>query len=245
MKSVVSNPDIIAHRGASGLAPENTLPAFHLAVALAAGGLELDVHLTRDGVLAIIHDTTLDRTTPLSGPVAEHTWAELQGVRAAGNRFDGRYPGARLVRLQDVIARFPPPTRFVIELKDGKPQLLVAETLEQINRHEVGGRTRLLSFSAEVCQEVRRQDREIELGILEGRDADALFQVAEATEAQWLHPHWKLVDPALISRAHDQGRRVNVWTVNDPGLARRMRDLGVEEITTDWPGRLRQAVEAR
>jgi len=235
--------EIIAHRGASGIAPENTLPAFHLALAEGAQGIEIDVHLTADGVPVVLHDPTLDRVSRLSGPIAERTWPELRGLRTASPRFDGRYPGARLITLAEALAALPPPARFVVELKEGaEPRALVAAAVEAIHQTEARERTRIISFSPAICAEAHRHDPVIALGFLDGKDPARLLRLATEVHADWAHVYWRLITPAWLAAARRLGFRVNAWTVNDAGAARRLADLRVDEITTDWPARLRAAL---
>src|SRR5262245_49041180 len=137
-------PILVAHRGASGLAPENTLPAFELAYSLGIRWMELDVRLTRDGFPVVIHDGTVDRTTGGSGPVAELPLAEIRKLDAAR----GLYQSARVPLLTEALGSLPDDTRWLVELKpeEYRSVELVEAALEAVEEAACGGRARLISF---------------------------------------------------------------------------------------------------
>ena len=252
-RSLDSNwPKNFAHRGDSSQAPENTLEAFRLAAEGGAGGLELDVHLTRDGRVAVIHDDTVDRTTDGSGPVRAMTLQEIQALDA-GYRFtpDGgaMYPyrgrGIRVPELGEVLREFPD-RRVNVDIKEAQPG--VEEALLSV-LDDVGARDRVLVVSeapavverfrelsgGEVSTGASRQ--EIEDFYRRSRfRAEGLSSPAyDALQVPVEVAGTELVTPRFVEAAHKRGVRVDVWTVDDPGEMRRLLDLGVDVIMTNRP----------
>ena len=252
-RSLDSNwPKNFAHRGDSSQAPENTLEAFRLAAEGGAGGLELDVHLTRDGRVAVIHDDTVDRTTDGSGPVRAMTLQEIQALDA-GYRFtpDGgaTYPyrgwGIRVPELGEVLREFPD-RRVNVDIKEAQPG--VEEALLSV-LDDAGARDRVLVVSeapavverfrelsgGEVSTGASRQ--EIEDFYRRSRfRAEGLSSPAyDALQVPVEVAGTELVTPRFVEAAHNRGVRVDVWTVDDPDEMRRLLDLGVDVVMTNRP----------
>jgi glycerophosphoryl diester phosphodiesterase len=249
-----------AHRGASARAPENTLEAFRLAMEAGAGGLELDVHLTRDGEVVVIHDATVDRTTDGSGAVAGMSLDELRGLDA-GYRFspDGgiTYPyrgrGLRVPTLAEVFEEFPAAS-VNIDIKE--PQQGAEEAVLQITQN--GGaeeRSLVVSDDHAVVRRFRGVSRgHISTGASRPEIA-AFFILSRLRLERLVHPAYDalqvpvehggitLVTPRFVEAAHSRGARVDVWTINDPGEMRRLLDLGVDVIMTDRPETLAGILE--
>ncbi len=238
-------PLLIGHRGAAGLAPENTLPSFRKALDLGLRAVELDVRLTRDRVLIVFHDDRLDRLTPLRGPVAERDWRELSGLPVLPGAFGGAFPDARIPTLEEVLAALPPECRVVVELKADpvRPAELVRETLAVLAGDPDPRRLRVISFEQDLLRRARSEGGVLELGIL-ARPAEmsALLPRAREVGARALHPHFSAVDGELVHAAAEEGFRVSTWTVNNADEARRLAELGVEELATDYPDRLLAAL---
>jgi len=252
---------LIAHRGGAAIAPENTSLAFSMAVdAFHADMLEIDVHLSRDGVLVVSHDPTLERCTDGEGTIAEHLWAELQRLdagyrftRDGGVTFPFRGTGLRLPRLDQVLADHPN-VRFNIELKANQPG--AAEALADVIRQA--------SATYRVCLGSEHDDLAARLV---SAIPDACFFYPRAlltnlvmalrTNAPWSwqepylvldvpleHAGTRIVDHALLRAAEAAGRWVNVWTVDDTAQMRDLADLGVGGIMTDRPDLLRETLDA-
>jgi glycerophosphoryl diester phosphodiesterase len=249
-----------AHRGASARAPENTLEAFRLAMEAGAGGLELDVHLTRDGEVVVIHDATVDRTTDGSGAVAGMSLDELRGLDA-GYRFspDGgithpyRGRGLRVPTLAEVYEEFPAAS-VNIDIKE--PQQGAEEAVLQITRNGgVEEQSLVVSDDHAVVRRFRGVSRgHISTGA--SRPEIAAFFILSNLRLEWLvrpaydalqvpveHGGITLVTPRFVEAAHSRGARVDVWTINDPGEMRRLLDLGVDVIMTDRPETLASILE--
>jgi glycerophosphoryl diester phosphodiesterase len=231
-----TRPLVFAHRGGSALAPENTMAAFDAGMAAGADGLELDVHLSRDGVVVVHHDRLLDRTTRATGPVRDRTAEELAA-------FD-------VPALRDVLARYPR-ARVIIELKERGADLARA-VIEDVRRAGARERVCLGSFSAGVLRAARVIDpriatsggrMEVRLALYRswcflspGRVAYQAFQVPE------MSGRTRVVSPRFVKLAHKAGIAVQVWTVDDPDDMRRLLEWGVDGIISDRPDVAAQVV---
>ena len=234
---------MFAHRGGAALRPENTLAAFDHGLALGADGLEFDVHLSRDGVVVVQHDTTLDRTTDGTGPIAARTADELARLDA-GYHFPGfRGQTGGIPRLTGVLARYPQ-ARFIIELKVNEP-LLAQRTIDAVRAAGAVDRTSLGSFGTRVLRAARAYEPRIPTGASREETRLALYR----SWVRWpvRHPHYRefqvpeyagstrVVSPRFVRYAHEAGTRVAVWTVNDESDMRRLLDWGVDALISDRP----------
>jgi len=230
---------IWAHRGASARAPENTLSAFRAAEAAGADGIELDVHLSRDGVLVVIHDDRVDRTTNGSGAVADLTASALQELDA-GSWFSPEFRGERVPTLADVFAWAGDRSRINVEIKTAAAGEAVLELL----RHFPGTRVLISSFDAALLEDLRRRDSCLPLAFLvDKKPWQPLLDRAAASGAEAFHPKRNLVTPHLIAACRKVGMAVNVWTVADPSEANRLRNMGVMGVFANDPERLRAGLE--
>ncbi|HMC55355.1 MAG TPA: glycerophosphodiester phosphodiesterase [Gemmatimonadaceae bacterium] len=213
----------VAHRGAPRELLENTLPSFARALERGADAIELDVHVTSDGVVVVHHDEKV-RGRPILGT----PWAEIERLELRA--------GARVPRLDDVFEIVADRATLYIELK-GRGVALPA--IEVARRAGAGRKSRyaMHSFDHSAIELAATTAPEIARGVLldKGRrDAVAAMRAAVArTGARDVWPHWSLVDTAFMSAAKDVGARVIVWTVNARGRATRLRDLGVDALCTD------------
>ncbi len=253
-------PVNLAHRGASTLAPENTIEAFRLAVEAGAGGLELDVHMTRDGHIVVIHDATVDRTTNGSGAVSEMTLTELRRFDA-GHTFspDGgstrpyRGRGVRVPTLVEVLEEFPG-VAVNIEIKAGTPGI-EEKVLGVLRDANALGRALVVSTPHATVKRFRKiSSGHISTGasrweigvfyILSRLRLERLVRPAyDALQGPLLRRGMLVVTPRLVRAAHARGVRVDVWTINQEEEMRRLLDLGVDVIITDRPGTLAEVLK--
>ncbi|MGO9266074.1 MAG: glycerophosphodiester phosphodiesterase [Candidatus Binataceae bacterium] len=249
-------PRVIAHRGFSGEYPENTIPAFRAADKIGAAYLELDVHLTRDGEVVVIHDDDLLRVAGVAGVVAE---MDLSAVRAAdagyhfsvdGVSFPFRGKGIRVPTLREVLRAFPA-QRFIIEIKQRAPSM-VRPTLEIIEQCAMSRRVLIASEHQAPLDEVRAlapslptnfSSHEVGLFTLSlAPGAEPYAPPGDALEVPPDHHSWQLVTPASVAAAHRSGVEVHVWTVNEVAEMRELLALGVDGIITNYPPRLLEVV---
>lgn len=226
---------VIAHRGASGTCPENTLAAFRRAEELGAGMIELDVQLARDGAVVVMHDWTLERTTDGSGTVRERTLAELRALDA-GAWFAPAFRGERVPTLGEVLAGVRLPVN--VELKPVGDDGLEARALDVVERGAALDRVVFSSFAPSALERLRQRSSAAELAVLWEREpiANAL-RLAERVGARALHLRKDVVDRAAMHAAAGAGLAVRAWTANDPAETAHLIGLGVHGIFTDFPER--------
>jgi glycerophosphoryl diester phosphodiesterase/acyl-CoA hydrolase len=229
---------VVGHRGAAGLAPENTFPSFELALAQGADAVETDVHLTRDGVPVLLHDETVDRTTNGHGAVADLTLAEIRSLDASG-RFHASHAGTRVPTLDDFLAWAQGRTRIVVELKGtGNPDL-VPHVVRVVREQRLLGETLLISFDHAALKQARELCPEALTGALYvARPADPIA-LARACGASSLCPQWPFATPDTVAGAHQAGLAVSVWTCNDRPQIEHALSAGVDAVTSDFPERVR------
>lgn len=237
------DPWIIAHRGASGHAPENTLAAFERAVQLGAGFIETDLHLTRDARFVAIHDQTLERTTNGRGRVRDATLAELRELDA-GKWFDRQFIGQRIPTLEDVLgfAR-KHDVVFYLEIKYEAAWGMHHALAAALQGAEVAARTIVLSFDPSTLEALRKLDASIMMGLLVDNAKVDPVKAAVDVGARQLCPRSDLVTRELVDAAHRSDLHVVTWTVNSRVKMRAAMDAGVEGIMTDLPDRLRAVIE--
>jgi glycerophosphoryl diester phosphodiesterase len=240
-------PLIYAHRGASGRYPENTMEAFHGALRQRADGIELDVQLTLDEQVVVIHDHRLERTTNGQGLVQSCTSDELRLLRA-GEHADPRYADARIPTLEEVLQTFAPtPLRFNIELKNLLiPQPGLEErVVELIRKYRLTRRTVISSFNFDSLLRVKELNPRQPTGLLYVGPLRSPWELAKRYEADQLHVPVKELTSSLVTQAKRNGYHVMVWTVDNPERMRECRRLGVDGIITNYPLRARKALAKR
>jgi glycerophosphoryl diester phosphodiesterase len=243
----MTHTTIIAHRGASGEFPENTLAAYRAAVEIGSDYFELDARLSREGVPVVMHDANVDRTTDGTGPVAGMTVDEIKRLDA-GSWKDPRFAGQTVPTLEEVFAAFPT-AGVVVELKSkpGDPPDLEDAVFEVIERHHAADRVIYCSFNPMALARV------LELGttsriapILHGgntREEKRAF--AGLTRVDALHPEQGQCSPRAIRWALGRGDLVNPWTVDDRDAMVRLLDRGATGISTNRPDVLMDLLKER
>ena len=244
----LDRPLNFAHRGASHQAPENTLAAFLLAVELGADGIELDVQLSRDGEIVVIHDFALETTTDGTGPVRERTLAELKELEA-GRRSEDPYAGQQIPTLQEVIATVGDGLLLNIELKTAswRDDGLAGTVVQAIEDNHLLDRTIISSFNPLALRRVSRLNPGIPTGLLYAPDLPPPLRrpwARHLLELDAIHPHHSLVDDGYVGWARERGYRVHTWTVDDPGRMRQMVQTGVDIVITNRPDLFRQVLQA-
>lgn len=235
-------PLIYAHRGASGLFPENTMEAFHAAVRRRADGIELDVQLSQDNKLVVIHDHQLDRTTSGTGLVRRHTLQELRQFRADKDS-QSRFSKARIPTLREVFHAFADtPMRFIIEMKNfflNQPHL-EEKVIEQIRRFQLTDRTILSSFNFDSLLRIKEIDPQQTTGLLYVGPLEKPWEVAERYQADQIHVPNDQLKADTIKQAHKCGLTVLGWTINSSRQLQEAYELGVDGVITNYPGRAKK-----
>jgi glycerophosphoryl diester phosphodiesterase len=261
---------LAAHRGGALLWPENSLRAFRESLALGVDLLELDVHLSADGHVVVIHDATLDRTTDATGPVAARTAAELRRVRLRGR--DGGVTDERVPMLEDVLALLArSEVGLLLEVKGPTPHVnvvyerdhddvritsgpdypgLLERALALVRQAAMLGRVNVMGFSPDVVTRTRTLEpgmsttllvQALHVQYVEARPEDAIAWAARLGATDAGLQH-TLATPAVMAAARAAGVRVGVWTVNDETAMRRVIDLGVDVLTSDRPDLARRVL---
>lgn len=228
---------IIAHRGASKLAPENTMYAFELAYKLGAEGIETDVQLTKDHIPVLIHDETVKRTTNGTGYVKDYTYEELKELDA-GSWFSAEFKEARIITLDSFLQWVKPKDLYInIELKNNKIDYpnLEAIVFDQLKQHRILERTTLSTFNPNSVQRLKNYKEAVEIAFLTSKRHPNLTDYAKELGANALHIKYRLVQELLIEQAHDAGMLVRVYTVNKLKQMMHCFRTNCDGIFTDVP----------
>lgn len=248
----ISAAEIVAHRGASYDAPENTLASVNLGWDQRADGVEIDIRLSKDGQIVLMHDDGTKRTAGRDKLIVDQTWEELRQLDA-GTWKDTKWAGERIPVLSDVLATIPDGRRLFIEIKCGteivEPLRLALKAAARPVEE-----TAVIGFSIEVVEAVKRAMPELQVYWLAsikqdkesgkwGPPVSELLSKAKAAGVDGLDvsgaPVLTKTDVELV---HAAGLKFLVWTVNDADIARRLVEIGVDGITTDRPGWLREQI---
>ncbi|WP_428908196.1 glycerophosphodiester phosphodiesterase [Niallia sp. Krafla_26] len=234
-----SPAEIVAHRGASGYAPENTLAAFDLAVTMNADYIEIDVQRSKDGKLVVIHDTTVNRTTNGVGYVKDLTYEELYSLDAG--RFKGEhFTGIKIPTLEEVLDRYAEKIGIFIELKSPELYPGIEETVAKIlkkRRLDQNGNIIIQSFNFESMKKMNKLLPKIPIGILTANKAHTSEQALEifSTYADYFNPRYDLLTEELVRKIHNYNMKIASWTVKKRGIAEYMKSHNLEAIVTDFP----------
>ncbi|HLC20904.1 MAG TPA: glycerophosphodiester phosphodiesterase [Candidatus Methylomirabilis sp.] len=236
----------IAHRGASALAPENTMAAFDKALELGADALELDLHVSRDGELVVIHDDTLDRTTDGHGLVYERSLEELKRLDA-GRWFGEGFAGQRIPMLDEVLDRYAGKVPLALEVKAGSAFFpgIEEKVVSALRRRSAIGQTVVASFDHHALQRVKEIEPTLRTAaLLVGRPV-SVSAIAGPVRAEAMALEASLVTKTEVEACRAAGLQLVVWVVNEPALMRLFIGLGVDGIITDRPDLLRMALNLR
>jgi glycerophosphoryl diester phosphodiesterase len=239
-------PLVIAHRGASLLAPENTMAAFNLAVEVGAHAIELDVKLSRDGEVVIVHDSTLDRTTDGTGTVRSHTVMELRALDA-GSYFGESFKGERVPILADVFDSLDGKILINVELTNYATPFdrLPEKVISQIVHRGIESDVLISSFNPVALIKSKRIDPDIPIGLLARGSTRLLINRMMRSRIMYdcYHPAWEHISQGLIEQERRMGKRVHVWTPNSPEEMINLVKAGVNGVITDDPSLARNVLE--
>jgi glycerophosphoryl diester phosphodiesterase len=222
---------IWAHRGASAVAPENTMAAFRAAAAAGADGIELDVHLSREGAPVVIHDETVERTSDGRGAVARKTLAQLQRLDAGG-WFAPAFAGETVPTLEAVFAWAADRLLLNVEIKAVSAGLAVVELLRAYPQVRV----LISSFNHTLLEQLRLQNPDLPLGFLvDTRFWRRAVRRAVGCRAESVHPRFDLLSRPLLAACQRHGLAVHCWTVDHPDACIALRRRGVAGVFTNDP----------
>lgn len=256
-----ARPTIFGHKGSGGDAPENTFPSFDKAIKDGADVLETDLRLTKDGVVVIMHDAFLEGTTNGTGWVRDYTLEELKKLDAAynfstdgGKTFPLRGTGITIPTLDELFARYPG-VKINLDMKTRNPAI-VGKVLDLIEKHSRADITMAGSFHYPNARRIRHQAKKRGLAI---KAYAAKPEVAAAVGATKLHNPFHtnkfdafdipvtngkvtIITEEFVKRAHANGRKVAAWTINDPAEMKRLLEMGIDGIITDYPARAAKVI---
>lgn len=212
----------VGHRGVMGVEPENTLRSFLHADRLGLDAIELDLHLSKDGALVVMHDATVDRTTNGSGLISDLTLAELRGLDAG--------LGERVPVFEEVVEAVSTPLQA--EIKDVAAARVLAGV---ITRRRLQDRVTVISFHAEALRETRALLPEIPVVLVTGASTPTAAERAVALGASMVSCDLRHLNEEIVARCHAAGLKVISWTVNTPEDLERARELGLDGVVTDQP----------
>lgn len=249
-QTAAAQMEIVAHRGASFDAPENTLAAFKLGWAQQADAVELDIMLSKDGRIVVIHDKDTQRLAGVDRPVVGQTLAELRSLDV-GRWKDAKFTGEKPPLLSEVLATIPDGRRLFIEVKCGAE--LVPELVRELKAAgKKPEQTAIIGFSADAMAAVKQALPHLEVYWIvnikpdpksdkQPLSVDELIATAKRIKADGLDlSACDTIDKAFGDKVRSAGLKLAVWTVNDPAVARAMQAAGVQSLTTDRPGWMRE-----
>ncbi|PJE99747.1 glycerophosphodiester phosphodiesterase [Streptomyces carminius] len=219
----------VGHRGVMGVEPENTLRSFVRAEREGLDVIELDLHLSRDGALVVMHDAEVDRTTDGTGPVAGMTLAELRALNAG--------LGERVPVFEEVVDAVSAPLQA--EIKDRAAARVLAGAIERRGLHE---RVRVISFHDDALREIRGLLPDIPVALVTGRSTSTAPERARELGAEMVSCEFRWLAAEVVERCHAAGVEVISWTVNTDAELARARELGLDGVVTDLPAIARKAV---
>ena len=235
------HPLIWGHRGASGHAPENTLPAFRMAADMGADGVELDVQATKDGVLVVCHDETVDRTSNGAGWVKDFTFEEIRKLDFSGG--NAAYEGLKIPSMEEVLDLLAPTGLTInIELKTGIVfyDRIEEKILQLVRNKNWEDRVIYSSFNHYSVRRIKELDPAAKTGLLYADGPIDMPGYGKRIGADALHPAlYNLQYPDLLEDCRRYGLAVNVWTVNSAQELLLCRDLGVNAVITNYPEKAR------
>ncbi|MEM2028269.1 MAG: glycerophosphodiester phosphodiesterase family protein [Candidatus Bathyarchaeia archaeon] len=213
----------IGHRGAKAYEPENTIRSFKRALELGVNAIELDVRRTKDGELVVIHDAEVDRTTSGKGLVSELTLREIKELSTE--------KGEKIPTLEEALDFLDRKVRILIELKEIGTE---DKVLEIVRKRDLEDNVIIISFHEEALRRIRELSDSVKTGLIYVNHKDPI-KTALSLKAQYLFPMYRFVHSSFVKKAHENGLKVVVWTINTPEEAREYAEKGVDGIASDRP----------
>ena len=233
----MNSTKIIAHRGASGYAPENTMAAFSKAIEMGAEGIELDVHLSRDRSLIVMHDEYVNRTSNGNGLIRDMTLRELKKLDC-GSWYGEEFSGSQIPTLEEVLELLKNWDGILnIEIKDGSDFYpgIEKKVINTIRMFYFEEKVIFSSFNHYSIRDIKSNASYLKAGLLYGEKLYEPWNYARSVGAEALHPPFYLVDENLMNCCRTNNITVNTWTVNEECEMRKLVKFGVDGIITNYP----------
>lgn len=235
----VDTPIITAHRGYSAAAPENTLPAFQSAIDHHCDRTELDVQMTRDGVVMVTHDSSLRRCTGLDAQIYDLTYEEVRSLDA-GRWFSSRFAGAKIPTLEEVLQLCQGKIELNIEIKpDASTPNLEAETVRLIQKYGFEQKCVVTSQSYETLRKVKELDPQISTGYILALGVGSYYDLPAA---DFFSVEATFINSAMVQQIHLRGKTVSAWTINRESDTEALLELGIDDLITDKPEMVQQVL---
>ncbi|CAN5587494.1 glycerophosphodiester phosphodiesterase [soil metagenome] len=222
---------VIAHRGASGYAPENTRAAFERAIAMGAAAIETDITVTADGELVLVHDQLIDHVSNGDGPVSDHTLAELRALDF-GSWFGTGFAGQRIVTVAEMIEEFLNRIPVVFEIKDARATRPLIELLQS---RDIIDRVQITSFIWYPLLEARALDDQVEIGFLTPALEPSMIDRIVNRRFNQICPHISQLTAKRVALAHARGLTVRAWGIDNRLQIERLHETAVDGATLNWP----------
>lgn len=229
---------VYAHRGASGYAPENTMSAFIKGIEMGAGGIELDVHLTKDGELVVVHDETVNRTSNGKGCVRDMSLAELRRLDF-GSHFSPEFEGERIPTLEEVLD-FSAAKKIIVNIEiKATPGMyhpgIEKKVSELVKAFNLEDKVIVSSFNHPCLVRYRGISPEAAIGLLYSGILAETGKYAAMVGAKAVHPNFHSIDTEVIKQCRQHGIMINTWTVNEEKDMERLAKAGIDGIITNYP----------
>lgn len=241
---VLAQLQFIAHRGASYLAPENTLASIQLAWELDSDGAECDIMLTRDKKVVLFHDSNMRRLLGIDGRISEVDYNDLKKlkVKLAETNLQ-KYQNQKVPLLSEVLATIPDNKILVIEIKVGEE--IIPYLKEEIDTYWKNGKIAFIAFDHKTITETKKQFPDIPCYYLSSSQEDLYHRMGSliVSDLDGVDLNHKIITKDIVWRFKREGKEVWSWTINDPADAKKMQELGVSYITTDRPAWLKKELE--
>jgi len=245
---------LIGHRGAAGIAPENTFTSFDTALKNGVNAIELDLHQTKDGKIVVIHDTTVDRTTDGKGLVSDFLYEELKKLDA-GNWFDSKFSNEKIPLLNDVFSTYKDKVDFMLDIKAGSELYPGIENniCDLIQTYNLLNKTIICSTKITVLNKFKDINCDLKLGkIIKPNElwrtlfdpSSFIHKTGLLPKMVCITPHWTMVNPNLIFTAKENGLSIFPWTVDKERLMRSLVFRGVDGIITNFPDMARRVIDS-
>lgn len=240
---------VVGHRGFSGVAPENTVASFKKALEVGVDMIELDVHLSKDGQVVVIHDDTLNRTTNGKGKVVSYTLNELKQLDA-GSWFSPEFSGEKIPTLREVLELIRGRTALNIELKKGDsgPYTIVDladRALEEVEKAAMLNQVLFASFDPSAIERIREKNPCLPVALIHSKSWSSPQEITGGRPIHILSCRGTVLTETNVSRSREQGIKVLVWTLNKEEHMEHFLNMGVNGIITDHPNRLIKILKRR
>jgi glycerophosphoryl diester phosphodiesterase len=240
---------VMAHRGFSGKAPENTLAAFRQAIEIGSDFIELDVRFSKDGHLVVFHDDTLERTTNGKGKVADFSLQDLRGLDA-GSWFGSSFSGERIPTFQEVLDLAKGRILVNIELKKGDQGSytmhdLADRALEEVQQAGMEGHVLFSSFDPGAVERIRKNNPSVPVALITGSPWHSPMEAFGGKALSFLNPRKSTLSETNLVRAHQQGAKIFTWTIDTEEEMEKFISMGVDGIITNHPDRLIRILEKK